>query len=67
MRKATRAMLRSCLTVLICCCAGPALGQVEQQWQVQARHHGWVLDYAEAIRTAEATGKPLMVVLRCVP
>jgi hypothetical protein len=29
--------------------------------------HGWLNDYAEARDLARKTGKPLMVVFRCVP
>jgi hypothetical protein len=32
-----------------------------------AARHGWVLSLGEGQRQARATGKPLMVVLRCVP
>ena len=32
-----------------------------------AARNGWVFSLAEGKRLARATGKPLMVVLRCVP
>ena len=35
--------------------------------RAEARKHGWVFDYDEAKRQARKTGRPLMVVFRCVP
>jgi len=32
-----------------------------------ARRHGWLFSLAEGRRQAARSGKPLMVVLRCVP
>jgi hypothetical protein len=36
-------------------------------WQPDAARHGWVLDYRQAKEFARQSGKPLMVVFRCVP
>jgi len=36
-------------------------------WQAEARHYGWQLDFESAKRSAKRSGKPLMVVVRCVP
>lgn len=36
-------------------------------WQAEARHYGWQLDFESARRAAQRSGKPLMVVIRCVP
>ncbi len=53
--------------------AGLILGLVAAQshaqggWQETAHRHGWFLDYAKAKAEAKKTGKPLMVVFRCVP
>lgn len=36
-------------------------------WQVTARNHGWLTDYDQGLAKARETGKPLMLVVRCVP
>ena len=33
----------------------------------EAARHGWMSDYRQATKRARETGRPLMVVLRCVP
>lgn len=35
--------------------------------QVNAGQYGWLADYERARTQARATGKPIMLVFRCVP
>ena len=35
--------------------------------QQQAAQHGWIMNYDEGKNLARQSGKPLMVVFRCVP
>lgn len=32
-----------------------------------ARNHGWLTNYPEALKVARQTGKPIMLVFRCIP
>jgi hypothetical protein len=46
----------------------PAYGQRGREGDDQAaRRNGWGFSLASGLRQAQETGKPLMVVLRCVP
>ena len=36
-------------------------------WRETAQRYGWHLDYQEARRVAAESGKPLLVVIRCIP
>ncbi len=47
--------------------ASESTAQRDGGWQRVATRNGWRLDYREALAEARKTGKPLMVVLRCVP
>ena len=58
--------------LVICVCwlallKAPAQGQRDGGLQREARRHGWEFNYRAAQRQARETGKPLMVVVRCVP
>lgn len=44
-----------------------ALAQGREQSRFDAVENGWVFDYRKAQRRARQTGKPMMIVLRCVP
>ena len=37
------------------------------RWQREAREFGWLTDYANGIREAKASGRPIMLLFRCVP
>lgn len=61
---ATRAIVIA-VTVLS---ATPALAQRMRGLSPQeAARHGWLGDYEQAKRQARTTGKPIMLVFRCVP
>jgi hypothetical protein len=50
----------------------PVLGRAGAQEpaslaEQEALRHGWLLDLARGFQQARQTGKPLLVVLRCVP
>jgi len=61
-------MRRGILAVLVFAFAvhSPALGQ-RRAGEVQAARHGWLSSFEEGKAQAKRTGKPLMVVIRCVP
>ena len=65
-----RASAMTFLTVA-CCATGIASGQpVQVDWddRMLAEKHGWIYNnLAQGYATAKATGKPLMVVIRCPP
>jgi hypothetical protein len=44
-----------------------ALAQRGRRGDQDAVRNGWVMGLSEGKRLARSTGKPLMVVLRCVP
>jgi hypothetical protein len=44
-----------------------ALAQRALRGNLDAVRNGWVFSLSEGKRQADRTGKPLMVVLRCVP
>jgi gamma-glutamylcysteine synthetase len=44
----------------------PALAQRGLPTQAAARY-GWLADYAQAKEQAKRTGKPIMLVFRCIP
>jgi hypothetical protein len=48
-------------------CESPALAQRGRRGEQDAVRNGWLFSLAEGKRQARATGKPLMVVMRCVP
>lgn len=39
----------------------------DRRWRETAARYGWLTDYSKAKAEARKTGKPMMVVLRCVP
>lgn len=39
----------------------------QPRWQREAREYGWLTDYQTAKDRAKETGKPIMLVFRCVP
>lgn len=39
----------------------------QSRWQREAREYGWLTDYQTAKDEARETGKPIMLVFRCVP
>ncbi len=47
--------------------AARAQAQSDGGWQREATRYGWQLDYQVAKDLARRTGKPLMVVIRCIP
>ena len=49
--------------------AMPSLADAQpgRRGQDSGAEYGWTSDYAAALNTARASGKPLMVVFRCVP
>ncbi len=44
----------------------PSLEALAQDGR-EVRQHGWLTDYREAKERARETGKPIMLVIRCVP
>lgn len=46
---------------------GSALAQGRRFGEQQAVRNGWLFSLAAGKQQAQKTGKPLMVVLRCVP
>ncbi len=65
--KAKRFMRRGILAVFVFAFVvnSAALGQ--RRGEVQAARHGWLSSFEEGKAQAKKTGKPLMVVIRCVP
>jgi hypothetical protein len=53
--------------VLTALAAGSALAQRTRGGDPDVARHGWLSNFEEAKLQARKTGKPLMVVLRCVP
>jgi len=45
----------------------PVEAQPGRRGEVNAARHGWLSDYRAGREQAKKTGKPLMVVIRCVP
>jgi hypothetical protein len=45
----------------------PAMAQRGRMSQSAASRNGWLSDYLHATRLARESGKPLMLVFRCVP
>lgn len=46
----------------------PALAQAQgPRDENSARKHGWLSNYPEALKAARNTGKPIMLVFRCIP
>lgn len=44
-----------------------ANAQFGVRWQREAREFGWLTDYETAKQQAKESGKPIMLVFRCVP
>jgi len=39
----------------------------EPDWRAAAAEHGWYTDYEKAQDEARRSGKPMMIVFRCIP
>jgi len=57
----------SLLAVGLLAAAAAAQGDRFGQDRREAEKHGWVFNYDAAKQQARKSGRPLMVVLRCVP
>ncbi len=67
MSRLARGMLALALVVSL---NGPSVfaqRQAENEWRIDAKEHGWRLDYKQARQEAKRSGKPMMVVIRCIP
>lgn len=53
------------ITMLILC--GSAVAQGGGRGQREARENGWLNNYQSARDEAKKSGKPIMLVFRCVP
>ena len=55
------------IVVVMTSTTGLAQSGLDRESRRAAAEHGWHLDYANALKTARDSNKPLMVVFRCVP
>jgi hypothetical protein len=46
---------------------GLALASAQPPGRPNAAQHGWLSNYRQGLEQARETGKPLMLVFRCVP
>jgi len=65
MRTALVGFLALAVTALFVGCASAQRGRGTSPQE--AARHGWLSDYREAKDRARQTGKPIMLVFRCVP
>jgi hypothetical protein len=68
MKRMTKVLGLAAVAVLLSWAwAEHADAQGDGGWQREATRYGWQLDYQAAKDVARRTGKPLMVVFRCIP
>ncbi len=56
--------------VVLCAALGLVSFQAvygQGDWQTEARRYGWLLSLGQGLDRARHTGRPLMVVIRCIP
>ena len=62
------AKMAGLLIALVATVAAPSFVRAQSgRWQREAREFGWRLDYRKALAEAKESGRPIMLLFRCVP